>query len=68
MSREILITHLIEQLGAQYRDIARQIAVYRKELEDGGVPKDEARELALRLEERLLGPIREEVDDGGELD
>lgn len=53
------ITHLMDQLGVELRDLATIIGAYRTRLEEQGVPPEEAEALALRLEERLLGPLLE---------
>lgn len=58
MTLDPRIAHQLEQLAAAARDAAREVnAYYRRLVDEEGMPEERAWELAVRLEERLLGPI-----------
>jgi hypothetical protein len=56
------ITHAMDQLGAALRDTGVILGRYRAALIAEGVPPADAWELVIRLEERLLGPVVDEVE------
>jgi hypothetical protein len=58
----ILDRALLENVERSTKDVARVVAEYRKSLVDGGMPEPEAWTLAIRLEERLLGPVFQQAE------
>lgn len=53
---------LLENVEATTRQVAKLVATYRRQLDDEGLPPDEAWAMARRLEERLLGPVFETAE------
>lgn len=62
MSLSPRAAHAIEQLGALMREIGNVVGQYRKGLEEAGVPAAEAAAMAQRMEERIMGPILDRVE------
>ncbi len=58
----ILDRALLENVEQSTRDVARVVAEYRKNLIGGGMPEPEAWTLAIRLEERILGPVFQQAE------
>ncbi len=54
-----------DELQTLTRGIGKVVSTYRYQLEENGVPKDEAWALAQRLEERLLGPLYDAAEEFG---
>ena len=63
MSLDAREVHRLEQFGARIREIARHLAAYRLELEQGGMAKAEAWALTQRLEERWMGGEFDDIEE-----
>lgn len=55
--------HALDQLGAALREVGAILGRYRAALVDEGVPAEEAWALVQRLEERLMGPVIDNVTE-----
>lgn len=54
--------HTLEQFAALLTEISSHLAVYRQSLVEQGFTDDEAMDMVFRLEERLLGPLMDEME------
>lgn len=57
------IVHALEQLTGLTGDVAKSVAIYKRQLIEEGMSEAEAWALAQKLEVRLLGPAFDDTEE-----